>query len=123
MNLTQWAQKNIALFIVVLGVGVFLWGTAYKLSLYESSPIHHKVAVAKLLTDSGKTDREQAQSAIASRPVVAFPILLNLALFFFALSLHHGKAAADSINKPQWLVQFYFPPATFLRPPPFPLHG
>ncbi len=123
MNLARWVRTGIVVFIVVLGLGVFLWGTAYKMSLYESSPIHNKVAVAKLLTDSGKTSRDQAQSAAAPRPVTIFPILLDLALFFFALSLHRGNASIASRNRPQRPAQLYFPPARFLRPPPSPLHG
>jgi hypothetical protein len=123
MDLARWARTGIVLFIAALGLGVFLWGTAYKMSLYKSSPMHNKVAVAKLLTDSGKTSRDQAQSAVTSHPVTIFPILLDLALFFFALSLHRGNASIVSRNRPQRLAPLYFPPALFLRPPPFPLHG
>ena len=109
--------------ILALGIGVFLWGTAYKMSLYESSPIHNKVPVAKLLTDSGKANRNQAESAAMPHRLAEPTLLLDLALLVFVLCLQPTGAPRMSESEPPWLAQFHFPPAQFLRPPPFPLHG
>jgi hypothetical protein len=104
-------------------IGVFLWGTAYKWSLYESSPIHNKVPEAKLLTDAGKATRDLVELATTTRPVTALPLLLDLVLFFFALSLHCMAMSLLPAKRPRRLRHIYFPPANFLRPPPFPLQG
>ena len=116
-------RRGIFVSILLLGFGVFLWGTAYKMSLYESSPIHNKVPVAKLLTDSNKASRDQMGSAATPRPLQAFPLLLDLALFFFALSLLSGDSPAATVETRKRPAQLHFPPAQFLRPPPFLLHG
>ncbi len=102
---------------------MFLWGTAYKMSLYESSPIHNKVPVAKLSTQAGATNKEQATSAATPRNAAAYPLLLVLALFFFALNLLACASPAETLHKPHSFYLSYLPSAGFLRPPPFPLHG
>ncbi|WP_157439791.1 hypothetical protein [Terracidiphilus gabretensis] len=123
MNLAQWTRRSFALAILALGIGVFFWGTAYKMSLYESSPIHNKVPVAKLLTESGKANKDQVESTAMPHRWIESTLLLDLALLTFALGLQLVCASKISESEPQWLAQFHFPPAQFLRPPPFPLHG
>jgi len=109
--------------ILVLGAGVFSWGTAYKMSLYRISPIHNKVPVAKLSTQSGTAIKDQIESATMPRPVMAFRWLLDLALFVFALTVLLAFHIFTLAREPRRLFSLYFPPASFLRPPPFSFHG
>jgi hypothetical protein len=121
--LAQWAQLGFILSILTLGLGVFLWGTAYKMSLYESSPIHNKVPVAKLSTQSSSENKDEAASVIVPHEQAVFPLLLDLAFFILALSMRPCLSHAENANKPQRFTSFYFYPVLFFRPPPFSFHG
>jgi hypothetical protein len=119
MNLAQWARTNCVFLILALGVGVFLWGTAYKLSLYESSPIHNKVPVAKLTTQASTADKDKADSATTPAPVSALPLLFDLTLLIFAFQQRTRWSRFMLADEPHRLAAFLSPPALFRRPPPF----
>ena len=113
----------LVLFILVLGTGVFLWGMAYKMSLYESSSMHNQIPVAKLSTQASSANKDQVESATTPRSLTAFPLLLDLALFLLGLSLRPWRFLAGPADKLQQFSTSSFPPADFLRPPPFLFHG
>jgi hypothetical protein len=85
--------------------------------------MHNKVPVAKLLTQASAANKDQAASAATLHSATAYPLLLEMALFFFALNLLACASPAEILNKPHSFYLSYLPPAGFLRPPPFPLHG
>ncbi len=123
MNVAQWARRSFVLSILVLGLGVFLWGMAYKMSLYESSPIHNKVPVAKLSSQASSAHKDRIEAALTPRNVTAIPLLLELTLAIVVFSLCSGYRFDGATEKQRRFCSFHFPPALFLRPPPFPLLG
>jgi hypothetical protein len=123
MYLAPGARWSFALAVVALGIGVFLWGTAYKVSLYQSSPIHNKVPIAKLSTLTSKANKDQVESATTPRNLTALPMLFDLVLTFFVLDLCSGCRLEETVTQVRSITRIYFPPAGFLRPPPNPHHG
>jgi hypothetical protein len=123
MNLVRWARGGCVLLILALGIGVFLWGTAYKMSLYESSPIHNKIPIAKLSSQASTADKDKADSATTPDFVPALPLLFDLALLVFALHQLVRFSRRTPADEPHRLVAFLSPPALFRRPPPFSYHG
>jgi hypothetical protein len=123
MYLAPGARWSFALTVVALGIGVFLWGTAYKVSLYQSSPIHNKVPIAKLSTQKSNANKDEVESATTPRNLTALPMLFDLALILFVLDLCSGCRLTETLTQPRSVLLSYFPPAGFLRPPPFPHHG
>lgn len=93
------------------------------MSLYESSPMHNKVPVAKLSNLANAANKDKAVSATMSRTLTALSLLLDFAVLLFALNLQPPSSAAEFADKPIRRLFLRFPPASFLRPPPFPLHG
>lgn len=123
VNFAQWSRRSFLLCILMLGAGVFFWGTAYKMSLYEGSPIHDKVPAAKLSTQASTANKEKVVSAMVPRNVTTLSLLINLAVLLFALDPQSRYFATRLIHSPSLRLQRHFSPERFLRPPPSPLYG
>ena len=119
----QWSQSSFLFAILMLGAGVFLWGTAYKISLYESSPIHNKVPAAKLSTQARTANKDKMASAAAPRDLTASHLLFSMAILLLVLNPLLRRSTAERVNRPlrRWPLHFF--PARFLRPPPSLLRG
>ena len=123
INRTRWKHSITLTLMFVLSLGVFLWGTAYKFSLYKASPIYNKVPVAKLSTETDTASRAQAELATAPVNAPAFPSIFVLALVVVTASLLPAPSHVEPASKLAQLSILYFSSARFLRPPPVSFHG
>jgi hypothetical protein len=123
INRTRWKYSITLTLMIVLSLGVFLWGTAYKFSLYKASPIYNKVPEAKLSTETGTANKDQTEHATVPANVPAFPSLFALALVTVIINPGPARFYIELCGKLTPLSTLYFPPARFLRPPPFSFYG
>jgi hypothetical protein len=98
----------------LLAVLVFLWGTAYKLSLYR--PPDNRVP-AKLCTRSSDAAKNAVDDAANGGETHPETLLLTLTPVLVApLPLLLGRDRQDSLTKNS--SPFHWTPDLFLRPPP-----
>jgi hypothetical protein len=104
----------LTLFVFLLSVALFDWGTQAKLSLYQQPTRSHPVSVAKLLPDNQVDKKIGLPRSSDRRTVSLLAFLAALALFqpkfTFSRGRQAGKVVAPSIPS--------YPYARFIRPPP-----
>jgi len=113
---------RLSIFLAMLGTCVFLWGFAYKLSLYDTHrPTLHRIPEAKLLSkneDTNATDSVRlCLSSAVSAPIslVFSAVLISLAVFGACGSLSQKIPKTPDAPGPQ--LRFILS-AFFFRPPP-----
>lgn len=122
--LSERQSSPLLIFAISLGLVVFLWGTAYKLSLYKTSPMHNKVPVAKLCTRASDVAKIQVDAAVSGKIDQTVPLLIGMLLVRAVLREDPGHTPVAATDEPlQPLVRLKYPPALFLRPPPSLLHS
>lgn len=102
------------LLVVLLCVGVFVWGLTAKISVYQSQTPAHTRVVAKLITDAQLNDRHCATGTIGRVSAVPIPLQRASALWSSMPAVHHGRAA-DGLILPE--ISSY-PHSLYFRPPP-----
>jgi hypothetical protein len=106
---------------VLLGMMVFVWGTGYKVSLYNVKSEASASAPAKLCTRSSDIAKSDVDTAVADHGVVQVRILFAL----LSLSDSESRAAQPLSSRADLVLvppAFCLPPTLDRRPPPVEFH-
>ena len=105
---------SLTLFVFLLSVALFAWGTQAKLSLYQRPTRSHPISVAKFLSDNQVDEkiglpRSSDRCAVSLLAFYASTVLFQLR-FIVSRGRQAGKVVAPSIPSHSY--------ALFFRPPP-----
>jgi hypothetical protein len=114
-------MKSLRLLVFAgLALSVFMWGLAYKLSLYDVQASVHRIPMAKLLSgdeDSRSIGRAGVSVVPPHSGIIVAPILAFLATFI-ALSQLSSEARNFKMPPSRSFLRRAALNAFFFRPPP-----